>query len=1476
MQMQQQPEESSICCNKSTHIYMWPSPNRKVFPSPQSSEASDGSKPIVEGQINPPRPSAPPLVAATADGEGNQTVPTSIHEDDHEAVIDLTEHQAPSVDDEEDADYVPESLRSFVQQANNRLWQETQGFYSTLLPHSTDSQDAAEETDASVPNPTFSPDASNIYNSPAATVAKSHAYETPTIDLTNVPETISTPPAAAATIISDDDGTKPEPTALFASPPSNVQDDQKQETASQPVLSISHIGELDETQESMQLESFGDTEGQNMLAPEQFDLDSLESDLVQGEKQGDEIDESLPSDEDPPVPSPLTNIVLPSSIAPVDAPLPPPDTLKDEDAALVPVKDHPMPAETGVERHAQASPKIAGQAKVLLPAIVKQAGESWPAAMGPEVSQMESPAATKDVVTEDEVHESSLGAQQKSSTGSAAAPAADTEKAPSMSFWQRVTQPVLPSQAEKDVSVAEVQTSAQASFALPDQVPVGNPFNPPTTLDEEHALFPAKSQPAIAFEPQKHVAGVREQSISPSVTALEDAQLPETKPNSTQNQSESQQIVRNPPAAKINVSGKEAAASFLFAPDDKFDLSNEKMSTPTSSLQHPLAPPTVASRAKEHERPPSVTEVTASSSTSPQSSVAKLSSTTTKPNTPLNSLQHRLSQPTTASKAKEHDHRAKIAVSTEPPTKFLSTDSIVAKKATNPGTTAILDRLTQPTSASKAKELGHNKNNIHETVLATQVASHETEITKVTHSDAIKKVEDAEAKALATSPPDRLLQPTAASKAKQHAPIEHVQDSSLSVTESTVVSTTEPPKSPELLTRKSVSPSLHLLDRLSKPTSASKAKEREHTSQVSPTTSDEKLRLRKAALAPIDTSLSPASPASSPTIVDQVTRLTAASSDHAVRATLEQSAPENESKGEVPRTPCKSSAPVSIEAFLGSTHEQPSPIQTVASPVSHDTERCSKQEVSMATRPDMPRPASDSVVKPDLIAAGPLSTVGARRIALKGNASITPAADQAVAAALARIRQVRQKDKALLGKENGKPRSKPPMGRMYSARTPNVRQLTVPKSPHFATTAKLGDSKLRARDRLAEMTFAQSTDLLRRGLRDSSVSFTSDGVASTRPRTLTVPQSPKFTMTAKYGEKRLSASRNGQNKAAPSLAQSGEVLASQLRVFDPPLTTTSARQVTLPVSPKFHSTSKRHERPMAVNNEGIQPVRQSRVSMPNASIRLSTRPALLPFGNSVTDTVINSVFKARPMPNFGKHASVVRMASKTSFRSLTARDKQMCTRSDDGTDDDMEQKRPFKAKPLPSTTYQPERIKKPAKALTKESAETATKPFNLKSANRHEQYQAKLREKLREQEEQEKAQRQFHAKEFKCPPAPESRIKSSKAPTTPAPFQLASLDRHEKFELETKQKLADEDEEMRRLANFKATPVPKSTYESTNSPPHGPKVEEERRRKEMLQDDERRRAANFKAKPLPKTTYKYIPISSPKPPEKSNKAPQTL
>ncbi|GKY91129.1 hypothetical protein MPSEU_000085700 [Mayamaea pseudoterrestris] len=602
MQMQQQPEESSICCNKSTHIYMWPSPNRKVFPSPQSSEASDGSKPIVEGQINPPRPSAPPLVAATADGEGNQTVPTSIHEDDHEAVIDLTEHQAPSVDDEEDADYVPESLRSFVQQANNRLWQETQGFYSTLLPHSTDSQDAAEETDASVPNPTFSPDASNIYNSPAATVAKSHAYETPTIDLTNVPETISTPPAAAATIISDDDGTKPEPTALFASPPSNVQDDQKQETASQPVLSISHIGELDETQESMQLESFGDTEGQNMLAPEQFDLDSLESDLVQGEKQGDEIDESLPSDEDPPVPSPLTNIVLPSSIAPVDAPLPPPDTLKDEDAALVPVKDHPMPAETGVERHAQASPKIAGQAKVLLPAIVKQAGESWPAAMGPEVSQMESPAATKDVVTEDEVHESSLGAQQKSSTGSAAAPAADTEKAPSMSFWQRVTQPVLPSQAEKDVSVAEVQTSAQASFALPDQVPVGNPFNPPTTLDEEHALFPAKSQPAIAFEPQKHVAGVREQSISPSVTALEDAQLPETKPNSTQNQSESQQIVRNPPAAKINVSGKEAAASFLFAPDDKFDLSNEKMSTPTSSLQHPLAPPTVASRAKEHER----------------------------------------------------------------------------------------------------------------------------------------------------------------------------------------------------------------------------------------------------------------------------------------------------------------------------------------------------------------------------------------------------------------------------------------------------------------------------------------------------------------------------------------------------------------------------------------------------------------------------------------------------------------------------------------------------------------------------------------------------------------------------------------------------------------------------------------------------------------------------------------------------------
>jgi hypothetical protein len=88
------------------------------------------------------------------------------------------------------------------------------------------------------------------------------------------------------------------------------------------------------------------------------------------------------------------------------------------------------------------------------------------------------------------------------------------------------------------------------------------------------------------------------------------------------------------------------------------------------------------------------------------------------------------------------------------------------------------------------------------------------------------------------------------------------------------------------------------------------------------------------------------------------------------------------------------------------------------------------------------------------------------------------------------------------------------------------------------------------------------------------------------------------------------------------------------------------------------------------------------------------------------------------------------------------------------------------------------------------------------------------------------------------------------------------VDRHVVSAEKLKEKLEVEEEESRRQSLFKASPVPKSTYEASIFPTQQMKaLEEERLQKLAIQEEERRIQATFKAKPVPRTTYEYVPLS---------------
>ena len=153
---------------------------------------------------------------------------------------------------------------------------------------------------------------------------------------------------------------------------------------------------------------------------------------------------------------------------------------------------------------------------------------------------------------------------------------------------------------------------------------------------------------------------------------------------------------------------------------------------------------------------------------------------------------------------------------------------------------------------------------------------------------------------------------------------------------------------------------------------------------------------------------------------------------------------------------------------------------------------------------------------------------------------------------------------------------------------------------------------------------------------------------------------------------------------------------------------------------------------------------------------------------------------------------------------------------------------------------------------------TATEPFELSSSGRHEVFQQELLYRTQRDKAEMKKLSDFHARPVpqgvRLPLSAVVRSPRSNRPLTEMePFRLQSLQRHEQSRLEFEASLEQMEVERRRMAEYRAAPVPISTRKQPKSPkrePHKPVVASDgpslrtiaqARRREIAERERRRR-----------------------------------
>lgn len=497
---------------------------------------------------------------------------------------------------------------------------------------------------------------------------------------------------------------------------------------------------------------------------------------------------------------------------------------------------------------------------------------------------------------------------------------------------------------------------------------------------------------------------------------------------------------------------------------------------------------------------------------------------------------------------------------------------------------------------------------------------------------------------------------------------------------------------------------------------------------------------------------------------------------------------------------------------------------------------------------------------------------------------------------------------------------------LVDAKEQKRRPLTIPQGPRLSTarrqtarpelTGSVNLINANARHgpaAVVEMTLAQSTEILRKGLRGDDMSHYSN---TSGRRELTIAHAPRFATSARHGEKLSSVGW----KETATLASSTRRLQHQLRGEDPCLMKKRELKLTVPETPKFHETSKRvlpkstaereeemmkkfNARPFKARPyrpsapETVAPARKS-VPRPSTTPRpfhlaSDKRAAAAPPKPDITresedDVELKKQFHARPMPSFANPPRIKKAPRSDPHPNGTYPDRSMSPpklRTSDRAGKRLETAQTFsthaeqvvRQRELEQKRRQREKHEEEIRRAQAQRnadvvsvASRTSETFQLASQVRHEEYQKRMEERLRQQLEEEKKAAAFQARQFRPAPAPEQK-REKPPPTTPEPFALMSEKRHSDYEERNRRKVEEAEQEVQQKALFRARPVPQTTYQATspaNSPPFllatTARLRDSQEKKKLREEaelEELRKQAQFKARPVPVSTYTYRPIS---------------
>jgi hypothetical protein len=477
-----------------------------------------------------------------------------------------------------------------------------------------------------------------------------------------------------------------------------------------------------------------------------------------------------------------------------------------------------------------------------------------------------------------------------------------------------------------------------------------------------------------------------------------------------------------------------------------------------------------------------------------------------------------------------------------------------------------------------------------------------------------------------------------------------------------------------------------------------------------------------------------------------------------------------------------------------------------------------------------------------------------------------------------------------------------------TARPSGRAHVTVPKTPNFATTAKLGAPKIAP---AFPVSMANSTEVLKKGLRG-------DYSVSTPQSKFSFPRAPHFATTKRHGEKVMTP---GGGDGNATLAQSGGNFLNGLRKSMRMLSPSKKHQhngLTIPKGPKFQPASKRalpqsmaekeaeemeyykshpfKAAPIMAKEPPPKPVSKPvnrRLTIPKPfSLRSDVRAGKTPpvsTDNRESEEVKEMKefkFQARPMPSFSQPTKLPEARVKPSAKTVTQpkpfqlSSGSRVTRTSTHAEEE-EPKQGFHARPVPKSTYQYQpqaRIKSPPTSPKAHAPTlfTSTRTERRKAAEEASHRRTKAlaleREKKLKDRQREKLQEALKKADLLTP-----RLKKT---TLVEPFQLNSDVRHEKYQKELEEKLQQEEAERLHQMDFHARPLkpsppPLEKVHCSKSPTqpepfHMPGMDlfeahqQEKERKRVEMEEEEKRLHSFKARPVPKTTYLSPPAKSEK------------